>query len=119
MYGMSGCVWSDVPQGAVFACTPERTCDDGLECRFGYCRSAIVAEDSGVPDAGPPCVPVECQAVGATCGPISDGCGKVKQCGSCPSPSTCGGGLDGGRANTCGCTPLTAAQMCAIAGKNC
>ncbi len=33
-----------------------------------------------------------CASVGATCGPIGDGCGGVLQCGTCTPPQTCGGG---------------------------
>ncbi len=40
-----------------------------------------------------------CSAQGKNCGTISDGCGGTLSCGSCTSPSVCGGG---GVANICG-----------------
>ncbi len=65
-----------------------------------------------------------CAQAGANCGPISDGCGGLLDCGSCPANQTCGGG---GVASQCGagggvrdggggsCTPRTCAQV----GANC
>jgi hypothetical protein len=64
----------------------------------------------------PVCTPKTCTEIGASCGPEGDGCGNIIQCGSCPSPQTCGGG---GTPGVCGsggtCTPKTCAQL----GLNC
>lgn len=71
-------------------------------------------DNKGKADAAP-CQPTTCQAAGANCGSMPDGCGQVIQCGSCTAPEVCGGG---GAANVCGtgtCTPTT----CAAEGKNC
>ncbi len=43
--------------------------------------------------------PKTCEALGAKCGQVSDGCGAALQCGSCVAPEVCGGS---GVANACG-----------------
>lgn len=62
------------------------------------------------------CTLVTCASVGATCGPIGDGCGGYVNCGTCQAPQTCGGD---GRPSQCGgsqgCTPKT----CASENANC
>jgi hypothetical protein len=60
------------------------------------------------------CTPKTCAEQGFSCGPASDGCGNVLQCGHCPSPQTCGGG---GQPNVCG--PVCAPRTCADLGMNC
>jgi YD repeat-containing protein len=45
------------------------------------------------------CTPKTCEALGAKCGQLSDGCSATLDCGSCTAPETCGGG---GQANVCG-----------------
>ncbi|MFO0618224.1 MAG: hypothetical protein U0414_36865 [Polyangiaceae bacterium] len=59
---------------------------------------------------------VTCESLGATCGPIGNGCGGVTECGTCTVPGeTCGGG---GVPSVCGkgnCTPKTCVEL----GKNC
>jgi hypothetical protein len=45
------------------------------------------------------CTPTTCQALGATCGVVSDGCNGALDCGSCPSGQTC---QTGAPANHCG-----------------
>jgi len=37
-----------------------------------------------------PCAPKTCKALGAVCGPVNDGCGKVLKCGDCPPGKICG-----------------------------
>lgn len=70
------------------------------------------------PGSGSGCGLVTCASLGATCGPIGDGCGGVIDCGTCTAPETCGGG---GVHFTCGgggpgsCTP----RSCAAAGAEC
>ena len=66
---------------------------------------------------GPPpvtCTPQTCGSLGATCGPVADGCGGQLNCGTCTAPDVCGGG---GVANQCGnsCTRST----CGKKGANC
>lgn len=56
-----------------------------------------------------PCVPLTCEQANATCGMISDGCGHVVECGSCPSGQPCKG-------NQCECTPVTCASVGATCG---
>jgi len=53
------------------------------------------------------CTPVSCAQ--NQCGMISDGCGKMIDCGNpCSSPQTCGGG---GTPGLCGCTKKTCADQ--------
>jgi hypothetical protein len=62
------------------------------------------------------CSPLTCAAQGKNCGPVSDGCGGVLNCGTCTAPQTCGGA---GTASVCGtavpvggaCVPLTCAGL--------
>jgi hypothetical protein len=85
---------------------------------------ASCVQDEENPDTTPPptCTPRTCQAAGAQCGPVADGCGGLLQCGDCPPGQTCGGG---GVAYQCGgpsCTRLTCAQQgfnCGQAGDGC
>ncbi len=75
------------------------------------------------PDVPPPqmCTPRTCPQQGINCGPASDGCGGVIQCGPCTDGGTCGGG---GTANVCGspCTPRNCQQLganCGFQGDGC
>jgi hypothetical protein len=77
------------------------------------------------PDNGPPPVCnkiTQCSQVGASCGPIGDGCGGTLDCGGCPTGQTCGGG---GTPSVCGassCQPKTCAQLginCGPSGDGC
>jgi hypothetical protein len=54
--------------------------------------------------------------VGASCGPIGDGCGGIIQCGDCAAPDTCGGGGD---PSVCGHTSPCAPSTCAQLGVSC
>jgi len=74
---------------------------------------------------GPPgatCTPTTCAAIGATCGPVGDGCGGTLQCGTCNGCQTCGGG---GTPSVCGgvcCKSETCAGQnisCGPAGDGC
>jgi hypothetical protein len=74
-------------------------------------------------DMGPGCGLNTCAKMGASCGPIGDGCGGVLDCGKCPVPQTCGGG---GTPFQCGgtaaCVPLKCGQLglsCGPAGDGC
>ena len=97
-------------------------------------------EDGGAVDPGSPpspfapptpsddagsdkCKPRTCAEANANCGPISDGCEGIVQCGTtCPDGETCGGA---GVPSQCGkpaCTPRTCAQLgveCGAAGDGC
>ncbi len=63
-----------------------------------------------------------CQEQGANCGPISDGCEGVLDCGTCVAPESCGGS---GVPSVCGvppCTPITCDDQgiaCGPAGDGC
>ncbi len=81
-----------------------------------------------------PCIPKSCKDVGAMCGTVNDGCGKVLACGKCPSDKVCGADKKCGDkpcvANTCkeqgvacgpasdGCNKTLACGNCG-AGKAC
>jgi hypothetical protein len=72
---------------------------------------------SVVHDAAVSCGLVTCESLGATCGPIGDGCGNVFQCGSCTAPQICGGA---GTLFTCGespCVPRTCAEANVACGR--
>ena len=115
---IGGCVWSDVPKDAVYRCGDGDACPEGLACRNSFCL-ALVQEipdaSFDVPDA---CTQLTCQSQGALCGAISDGCGSVLQCGQCAGFDVCGGGPSR-IPNKCGCTALTTAVVCQIAGATC
>lgn len=69
------------------------------------------------------CVKLTCAALGATCGPQSDGCGDVIDCGQCTAPETCGGaGVASVCGGTTGCVPKTCPELgftCGPAGDGC
>ena len=70
-----------------------------LSC--GTCPTGQTCGGGGTPGVcgGPTCTPRTCAAVGAECGIIGDGCGRILNCGSCRPGWTCG---TGGTANKCG-----------------
>jgi hypothetical protein len=85
---------------------------------------------NGTADGGPLCIPATCASLGFTCGAAGDGCGGSLSCGTCTSPTFCGGG----GFNQCGgnnmltpegglpCTPLTCMGLginCGPAGDGC
>ena len=62
-----------------------------------------------------PCVPKTCTQLGADCGPATDGCGGVVQCGAtCPAGELCGATTP----NKCG-TPMCAPKTCTSLGFEC
>lgn len=87
----------------------------GLGCSYpeGTCTCSAA---SCVDNCGG-CVPKTCLELGSQCGPEGDGCGNLIECGTCPSPSSCGGG---GVPNLCGvpdggsfdgCVPQTCGSL--------
>jgi hypothetical protein len=64
------------------------------------------------------CVPtVTCASSGRNCGPLTDDCGNILDCGTCQSPNTCGGG---GTDGVCGCTVTTTCDgRCGDVPDNC
>jgi hypothetical protein len=100
-------------------------CGGPLQC--GSCVSPAYCGGGGfnkcgsgfAPDGAPisSCVPTTCQALGYNCGPASDGCGGLLQCGACNGGNTCGGG---GRPGVCGtsipCTGLCQQQTACAGG---
>jgi hypothetical protein len=123
---------------ATQACTPKTCAQLGKNCgpvadgcggvlACGSCASGQTCGGGGTPSVcgvpTPPggfCVPGTCAGLGKNCGPVSDTCGGLLQCGTCPSGQTCGGA---GVPSVCGvptppggfCQPKTCAQL----GKNC
>jgi parallel beta-helix repeat protein len=69
------------------------------------------APDMGAHEWSDVCEPSTCEALGAECGSIDDGCGTMLDCGSCTPPDTCGAVT----ANQCDCLPTT----CQAESKNC
>jgi hypothetical protein len=66
-------------------------------------------------DAPSGCTPKTCMELGVECGPTSDSCGDVIQCGDCKAPATCGGGGPFKCGTNGTCTPAT----CKSLGANC
>ena len=56
------------------------------------------------------CTPKTCAGQGFNCGPASDGCGNMIQCGTCASPDVCTTN------NQCKCTPTTCMALGATCG---
>jgi hypothetical protein len=94
---------------------------EGGPCRVGETCGA------GGPNlcGGGRCTPSDCDAAGAECGLVGDGCGKVVDCGPCTQPGeSCGGA---GVPNQCGtgtggCTPITCDSQgvqCGAASNGC
>lgn len=105
-------------------CSLKEVCSDGL---CALVRDAGVdggrtsdredggLDDSGVADAGEAvgaCERRTCADLGARCGSVSDGCGGMLACGSCPAPTQCGAN------HHCGCVPKTCAELGATCGTN-
>jgi hypothetical protein len=146
--GFSKCGISTSRSDAGSGCTPTTCAALGYDCgpaadscggllQCGSCTAPQACGAGGFskcglppgigPDGGPvsSCTPTTCAALGYTCGPASDGCGGLIQCGTCTAPEKCGSGgfskcglppgvlPDGGSINSC--TPKT----CASLGYNC
>jgi hypothetical protein len=74
------------------------------------------------PDQPPSCSLLTCAAQGLACGPGSDGCGGLLDCGACDAPETCGGGGVPGACGQPPCAPLSCAAQglaCGPAGDGC
>jgi hypothetical protein len=70
----------------------------------------------------PPCTPRTCTQANAECGPASDGCGNLLDCGPCAAGQTCGGGGPSKCGSTTSCTPETCKSQgiqCGPAGDGC
>jgi hypothetical protein len=108
------------------SCTAPQTCGSG-----GFSKCGL---PPGIgPDGGPivSCTPTTCAARGYDCGPASDGCGALLQCGTCTLPQTCGsGGFNkcglpsgvGPDGSSSSCTPKTCQSQtinCGPAGDGC
>lgn len=98
-------------------------CGGTVDC--GACPASQLCGGGGVSNVcgGNVCIPKTfaqaCTNAGKNCGPISDGCGGLVNCGTCQDPATCGGG---GVPNKCGvdanCTNLCLKQVnCPVSGQ--
>jgi hypothetical protein len=70
----------------------------------------------------PVCTPNTCMGEGVECGPASDGCGNLLNCGTCMPGQTCGGGGSGKCGTSAHCTPETCMSQgieCGQAGDGC
>lgn len=92
-----------------------------------FCGGGGASKCGGGGVDGGTCTPKTCSdyaAQGIECGPQPDGCGSLTaNCGTCPSPTTCGGG---GVASKCGGGSVQGvdggacvATTCALQGKDC
>jgi hypothetical protein len=109
-----------------YSCGPNGDgCGDLIQC--GTCPVPEICGVGGFsecggghglgPDGGPLCTPRTCVDLGFDCGPASDGCGGVLQCGICQFPDACGGaGVPGHCGNTLPCTNLCLQQVACEAG---
>ncbi|MCS6898437.1 MAG: hypothetical protein RMJ98_01385, partial [Myxococcales bacterium] len=96
-------------------------CGGVVNC--GSCPATQLCGGGGVPNVcgGTVCIPKTfdqaCTNAGKNCGPISDGCGGLINCGTCQFPASCGGG---GIPNKCGvnanCTGLCLQQVLCSGG---
>jgi hypothetical protein len=91
------------PVGACSGGSQDR--DEGQGLPDGAAEGGQPARDG----ASPGCQPTTCSAKGARCGPLSDGCGGMLSCGTCPAPDACNAGA-------CVCTPATCASLAANCG---
>jgi hypothetical protein len=94
-------------------CDP--SCMDFVDTPTGLSNDAgITATDAGLTLSrdGGLCMAASCASLGKNCGPVSDTCGGLLQCGSCALPETCGGA---GVPSVCGipapCTGLCLQQV--------
>jgi hypothetical protein len=107
------------------------TCAAPQKCGAGGFSKCGLPPGIG-PDGGPivSCTPTTCMTLGYNCGPASDGCGTLLQCGTCTGSQTCGsGGFDkcgmpsgGGPDGASSCTPKTCQSQginCGPAGDGC
>ena len=70
----------------------------------------------------PVCTPRTCTAANVECGPASDGCGNLLQCGPCTGGQTCGGGGPGKCGASVACNPESCTSQsiqCGPAGDGC
>jgi hypothetical protein len=70
----------------------------------------------------PLCTPRTCMQAGSECGPTSDGCGNLIQCGTCSAGQTCGGAGAGKCGASTSCTPVSCSAQsiqCGPAGDGC
>ncbi len=70
----------------------------------------------------PVCTPKTCAEDSIACGPASDGCGNLLQCGTCPAGQFCGGGGPGQCGTSSSCVPETCMSQniaCGQAGDGC
>jgi hypothetical protein len=107
------------------SCTAPQTCGSG-----GFSKCGL---PPGIgPDGGPlvSCTPTTCSALGYNCGPASDGCGTLLQCGTCTGSQVCGAGgfnkcgqpSGGGPDGAGSCTPKSCQAQsinCGPAGDGC
>ncbi|MCB9740173.1 MAG: hypothetical protein H6747_12985 [Deltaproteobacteria bacterium] len=73
---------------------------------------AMTLATPGAPNP-PPCTPKSCGDLGYGCGTADDGCGKVLDCGGCPTDKVCGGD------HQCGdkpCAPKTCKDLAVACG---
>jgi hypothetical protein len=86
-WGVAGCPAGNAP--TFCADGPSQLVPDGTSNATVALALTCMAQCSAV------CVPTTCAAQGKDCGPISDGCNQVLDCGSCKPPQRCGAAMPG------------------------
>jgi hypothetical protein len=107
------------PQGAVFPAECDSTPMTPQQAILEFMLFDLAA---CVMPYTPVCTPRTCAAAGVSCGPASDGCGNLLDCGTCAAGQTCGGGGAGKCGTQTTCTPETCASQgiqCGQAGDGC
>ena len=66
----------------------------------------LVESDATTTDVTPPCLPTTCEALGAECGVVPDGCVGELNCGSCAENESCTDDLE------CACEPWCIDEVC-------
>lgn len=134
-----------IDSAAPNGCQPKTCADLGADCgpqadgcgaiiQCGSCASPAFCGGggsskcgTGAGDASVACAPKVCADLGAECGPQGDGCGGIVQCGTCATPTFCGGngpskcgiGSSDGGSGSGDAASLCQPKTCAELGKNC
>jgi hypothetical protein len=110
---------AQAPQGAAFPAE----CESGpMTPQQAILEFTLFDLSACVQPYTPICTPKTCAQQMIGCGPASDGCGGVLDCGPCPMGQFCGGGGPGQCGTSATCSPATCHSQgieCGPAGDGC